>query len=98
MYKDPEFQREFMRKYQARRRAARQPHPRPHTRSSRRSEDRENRLEWRRLQRSLAKIEIESPEEELARLIQEQARDDRTIQIKYDSGLKGFVDEVYSPV
>lgn len=52
-------------------------------RSSRRHEDRGNRLEWRKLQRSIAHINIESNEEEIARLVEEQARDDRTYQIKH---------------
>ena len=54
-------------------------------RSSRRSEDRIERILWRRLQRSLAHINIEGREEELARLIEEQMRDDRTYQIKFNS-------------
>lgn len=53
-------------------------------RSSRREEDRANRNEWRRLQRSIAHITIESRDEELQRLIEEQARDDRTYMVKYE--------------
>ena len=52
-------------------------------RSSRQPEHHQNRLEWRRLQRSLARIVIESHDEELERLIEEQKRDARTFQIKH---------------
>lgn len=53
-------------------------------RSSRLPGDYWNRLEWKRLQRSLAKIVILSREEEIEMLIQEQLRDDRTIHVKYN--------------
>ena len=71
------------------------PHPRVYFRSSRRLEDRANRYEWMKLQRSLRHINIESREEELARLIREQEIDDRTYQIKHNPGLQGKEDETY---
>lgn len=53
--------------------------------SSRKAEDRKRRNAYHRALRQRRKVVIvETPEMELERLIKEQARDDRTICIKYD--------------
>ena len=38
---------------------------------------------------------VESPEEELARLVKEQAKDARIFRVKHDPGLQAREDEVY---